>query len=507
MACSVNRNQTSRGMPVAYKNFKSGARFGGASSRARNFGTASAPKPSEDNIDLEYEACEGVSEVLDAVRSKAPVILVSGRAGTGKSRLINYLASIPDGRRQMVVAPTGIAALNVGAATIHSTFALPFGPIDAQRMESRKLPAVLKKVRRLIIDEISMVRADMLDAIDQRLRTLMDSDRPFGGIQIILVGDFLQLPPVVKREDEEVLDELGYETPFAFSAKVLDGMPLKVVTLQKVWRQADEEFISMLGKIRDGRSPEVAVEWLNERCFRPARDGSKPMMLTPTRSAADAYNTEGINKQRRARRAKAGLDQTAKPEEIGEFIFRAQKKGSFENAKQLPVPEVQPLIPGARVMAIRNDPEGNFVNGSLGTVLAIDDDKEEGGKVVKVKFDGSKRVARVAIMEWEDVKYSWGGEGIEKKIVGTYTQIPLVLGYATTIHKCQGLTLEDVRIDLGRGAFAAGQLYVALSRAKSVEGLSLERAITPRDVQVDAMLTEFLAWAGRNENLDITVAK
>lgn len=491
---------------MAYSKFKFGGkgRYGGASSRARNFGVASAPKPSKENIDADYEACEGVSEVLDAVRSKAPVILVSGRAGTGKSRLINYLASIPDGQRQMVVAPTGIAALNVGAATIHSTFALPFGPIDATRMETRKLPAVLKKIRRLIIDEISMVRADMLDAIDRRLKDLNQSDLPFGGVQVILVGDFLQLPPVVKREDEEILAELGYNTPFAFHSKVLENVPLKVVTLKKVWRQADEEFISMLGRIRDGRAPEIAVQWLNERCFRPAREDSKPMMLTPTRSAAEAYNTQGINKQRRARRAKAGLDQTAKPEDIGEFVFRATKKGSFENAKQLPVPEVQPLIPGTRVMAVRNDPNGNFVNGSLGTVLAIDDDKEE-GKIVKVKFDGSTRVATVTTMEWEDVKYSWGGESVEKNIAGTYSQIPLVLGYATTIHKCQGLTLEDVRIDLGRGAFAAGQLYVALSRAKSAEGLSLERAITARDVQVDDMLTSFLNWAQSNQNLEITV--
>lgn len=472
--------------------------------------SANAVKPSPKNIDKEYEKTEGIAELLGAIRSDAPVVLVSGRAGTGKSRFIHYLASIPGGNAQIVTAPTGIAALNVGASTIHSTFALPFGAIDAENLSKRNLGVELRKIKRLIIDEISMVRADVLDGIDARLREARFNSKPFGGVQIIMIGDFLQLPPVVKGDEEVILRELGYATPFAFSAKALQGIPLKVVTLKKVWRQKDPEFISMLGMIRDGRNPKVPVDWINEKCFRKQRENSNPMMLTPTRASAEMYNQKGIETLRQEIRARDGLAPNCTDKEMGGHTFEGTCKGSFTKSKQLPVPEIQQILPGVRVMAVRNGPEGSFVNGSLGTVVSIEypKDKEDETRV-NVLFDGNTKPTKVGAATWEEIKHKWNEStsSIEKGASGSYEQIPLVLGYATTIHKCQGLTLEDVRIDLGRGAFAAGQLYVALSRAKSAEGLSLQRPITERDVRTDRMLTSFLDWAQGNENLDFTAAK
>lgn len=460
--------------------------------------------------DEAYEASEGISDCLSLVRSGAPLILISGRAGTGKSRLIRYLGTLEEGRRQIVVAPTGIAALNIGAATIHKTFMLPFGVIDAARIQPRGLGRELEKIDRLVIDEISMVRADVLDAIDARMRIRRGDQRPFGGVQVVMVGDFLQLPPVVPREEEAILARLGYQTPYAFSAKVVEELDLKVVTLSKVWRQQDSAFISVLGRIRSGQATRQDLSWLNATCCRPPRKGSKPMLLTPTRRAAERYNSDGIDRQRDRRRVELGLDERASGEAIGEVVFEAVRKGTFEGEKgarkEVPVPERQPLLPGVRVMAVKNDPGGRFVNGSLGTVLrAVVPPEEEGDPWAEVRFDDQPEPVRVKPVAWEEIRHSWDeskGE-VGKEIVGSYTQIPLALGYAITIHKSQGLTLEDLRLDLGNGTFAPGQLYVALSRARHTAGLSFVRPVEMRDLRTDEMLKDFLDWASGNERLEI----
>lgn len=452
--------------------------------------------------DLEYECQEGIREALTAVRSGSPIVFISGRAGTGKSRLINYMKDMPGGEKQVVVAPTGVAALALKAATIHSFFRLPIGVINAAAMEEdERFSLVIRRMRRLVIDEISMVRADLLDGIDRRLRMLRDPDRPFGGVQCVMVGDFLQLPPVVTDEDRDLLDRLGYETPFAFSAKVMQATPIKVATLKKVWRQSDLELIEALGNIREGRNIDAAVSWLNERCAREHRPGATPLLLTATRSAADDYNASGLSALRG--RSDADCD--------GSLVFVARAGGSYENEKSvLPAPRELEVFKGARVMSVKNDGTGGYVNGSLGEVV----DFSDGNGVfvdayVSVLFDGKSEPIRIHPANWTKSRQVWDVEKdeIEETTTGVYEQIPLTIGYAITIHKSQGLSLDDVRIDLGRGAFAPGQLYVALSRARSAEGLSFAAPITTKDVQVDDMLVRFLEWAKSASNLDFEAVK
>jgi ATP-dependent DNA helicase PIF1 len=446
--------------------------------------------------DVVYERSPGIGETLSAIRSGAPVVFISGRAGSGKSKLINYLRKMPSGKSQVVVAPTGIAAQSLSAMTIHSAFRLPLGVINGEELSQEdNISHVFQGMKRLIIDEISMVRADILDGIDKRLQAVRGDSRPFGGVQVVMVGDFLQLPPVVSEEDRDKLINMGYETPFAFSAKVLEGARLRVAALTKVWRQTNPEMIQALGEIREGRNSEHAVKWLNDACARDHRPGVVPLLLTATRTSADEYNKRGI---------KALVDDADGP--VRSAKYAAIRHGIFEkDSKVLPAPEVLNVVPGLRVMSVKNDPSGNFVNGSLGTVLSFVEG-EEGlkGSSVRVLFDESEDPVIVEPSCWKKKRQVWSrSEGAPvEEVIGSFKQIPLVHGYAITIHKSQGLSLDDVRVDLGRGAFAPGQLYVALSRARSPEGLSLARPISVEDVRVDELLVAFLRWAREVPNLE-----
>jgi hypothetical protein len=339
----------------------------------------------------------------------------------------------------------------------------------------------LRAATRLIIDEISMVRADVLDAMDARLRQVRGSKAPFGGVQVVMVGDFLQLPPVVKDEDAALLRDMGYATPFAFSAHALASTPIAAATLRHVWRQTDPSFKAALADIRSGKRTAEAIDWLNAQCAGPHRAGRVPLILTATRAAADAYNAAGL----------ARVFAEHPP-----VVFRAERIGSFEETVAAPAPDVLELAPGARVVALRNDPRGAYANGSLGVVVET---RALEGEVpaVRVVFDGTDVPLWVERADWERTRATWSAqEGrLVEESVGAFRQVPLAPGYALTIHKCQGLTLDDVRIDLGRGAFAPGQLYVALSRARSIEGLSFAQPLSPSDARVDPMLLRFLEWA------------
>ncbi|MCX7315993.1 MAG: DEAD/DEAH box helicase [Hyphomicrobiales bacterium] len=399
--------------------------------------------------DAEYEALPGVSDALAAIDQGAKAVLILGRAGTGKTTLIRYLRQRPGGETQAIVAPTGVAALNAGAQTIHSFF-------------------------HLIIDEISMVRVDVMDAIDARLRQIRNDQRPFGGVQIVMVGDFMQLPPVVPEVDRAILEQMGYPTPYAFSARALGGAEVHKIVLDTVYRQDEQEFIDLLGMVRSGDDVERAVELLNARCYGPHRAGVAPLLLTATLAAADRYNREGL----------AALE--------GEpSVFEAALKGKFEAGRDKPpIPDRLELKVGARVMATRNDTQKRWINGSLGTVTRLVNSD------ITVRFDHSREECLIEPVKWEKIRQVWSDESqkIENEVIGAFEQVPLIPAWAITIHKAQGLTLNDVRVDFGTGAFAPGQVYVALSRVRSMAGLSLARPLRLSDFRTDPMLNAFMDW-------------
>jgi ATP-dependent exoDNAse (exonuclease V) alpha subunit len=425
---------------------------------------------------MDYETSEGVKEALAAIDGGAEAVMVVGRAGTGKTTLIRYLRQMPGGETQAVIAPTAVAALNAQAQTIHSFFRLPHGVLDARELpDAKNFGTLYRKMRRLVIDEISMVRADVVDAIDARLRDIRDDERPFGGVQVVMVGDFLQLPPVVQNGERELLGGLGYRAPFAFAAKVFERMRVATASLEKVHRQEEADFIDLLSRVRVGEATAELAEVFNARCFAPHREGREPLLLTATRASADGHNRRGLS----------GLPDAP-------VFFDGVVEGRLEiDRDRLPVPDRLELRVGARVMAAKNDPMRRFINGSLGTVLRFQ------GKGVVVRFDHSGCEESVEVASWEKVRQQWnaGSGRIENEVVGAYRQIPLLHAWAITIHKAQGLSLDDVRIDLGGGAFASGQLYVALSRARTMAGLSLARRIKPTDLRADPMLLAFVDWA------------
>src|SRR5258707_1852272 len=315
-------------------------------------GAPAQPAESAFVRDETYEAPPGVAQALAAIDARTPAILIAGRAGTGETRLVQYIKSRPGGELQATVAPTGIAALNARAQTIHSFFHLEHAVLDARNLsKGGKFGSLYRRMKRLVIDEISMVRADVIDAIDARLRQVRGDKRPFGGVQIVMVGDFLQLPPVVPEQDWPMLESLGYGATYAFNAHALQSLPVETVTLDRVWRQDEQEFVDILGQIRSRNAIADALERLNARCVGPHRDGVKPLLLTPTRAAAERYNHQGLV--------------TLGGERAG---FRATIERDFViGAANLPVPEYLELAVAARIMAVRNDPQGRFGNGSLGT--------------------------------------------------------------------------------------------------------------------------------------------
>jgi ATP-dependent exoDNAse (exonuclease V) alpha subunit len=334
-------------------------------------------------------------------------------------------------------------------------------------------------MNRLIIDEVSMVRVDLIDSIDARLRSIRNDPRPFGGVQVVMVGDFLQLPPVVEDEHRSLLHALGYRTPYAFSAHSLGRKSVASITLDHVYRQEEREFVDLLNKVRLAQDADEVTQILNARCMRDHRPEFQPLLLTPTRAAAERYNCKGLAKL-------PGPSST----------FNAQIIGKLDIAKdRLPVPEHRELRVGTRVMAAKNDPLGRWINGSLGSVTRIQETD------VFVRFDASKQEHPVGIVGWDKVRQTWNKaeQEIENEVIASYRQLPLIHAWAITIHKAQGLTLDDVRLDLDAGAFAPGQTYVALSRVRAMSGLSLTRPLRVSDLQADPILLAFTEWVNSSK--------
>lgn len=410
-----------------------------------------------------------------------PVVFVTGNAGTGKSTLIRYLRTVLD-RRLAVVAPTGVAALNAGGVTIHSFFHLPpkiHEDEDIRLVYDRTLH---QKLQLLVIDEISMVRCDLMDSIDKFLRKNRSNNTPFGGVQLLLVGDLFQLPPVVPKHEWDVLKNKGYVSPYFFSSFSLQELSLVPLELTFVYRQEDRTFVSLLNRIRTGDDLDGVIAEVNRRCYQ--RDNScRDITLTCNNDAADQINRDEL--QRLPSR---------------ECSFIGKVEGQFWIGEdKLPSPLDLRLKIGARVMFTKNDEQHRWVNGTLGIVQ----DSNPESIRVKLVSDSPGMAYDVLPVTWETYKYEYDPEQgrIVARKVGQYTQHPLMLAWAVTIHKSQGKTLENVLVDLGYGAFVSGQVYVALSRCRSIEGIRLARPIRKTDVKCDPMIKRFyLALAEMKAN-------
>ncbi len=406
-------------------------------------------------------------------------IFLTGKAGTGKTTFLKNLP-LKTYKRMVVVAPTGVAAINAGGQTIHSFFQLPFGPLppgnstataQLHRIKKQKIN-LMRSLDLLIIDEISMVRADVLDAIDAVLRRVRRSQKPFGGVQLLMIGDVHQLAPVAKPEEWEVLSPY-YDTPYFFGSQVLKKTPYVCVELEHIYRQHDEDFITLLNKVRNNQMDADCVRLLNSR-FKPnfiAHDNEGYITLTTHNYQADQINETKLE----------AID--AKP-----LIFNAVVRGTFpENT--YPTKEELVLKVGAQVMFVKNDPnpEKAFYNGKIGRLVGYNDD--EG--TVTVESDGER--ITVPKLTWQNMEYAINPENqdIEEKEIGSFTQIPLRLAWAVTIHKSQGLTFDKVIVDAGQ-AFAHGQVYVALSRCTSLEGLVLKTPIASNALVNDFSVNRFV---------------
>ncbi len=410
---------------------------------------------------------KGYVQARRLVEDGSRVVFVSGNAGTGKTTLIRYLQEHIT-LKHVVLAPTGVAALNAGGATIHSFFRFP---PRIQDLGSIRIPDDRRLYQRLdliIIDEASMLRADMLDSIDTFLRACNESHEPFGGVRLLLIGDMFQLPPVVTRAEGEVLDARGYDSPYFFSAHCLRDLDLAHIELDEIFRQTDPEFVSLLNRIRVAQDTHAVIERLNAWCGQPRDDYD--ITLTCTNAAADAINAERLSL----------LDGE-------ERIFLGEPAGHFGlDGDRLPSPQELHLRVGARVMFTKNDEERRWVNGTLGTVTWL-----SGGRI-EVDVDGAG-IHEIPKATWQSFKYRFDrkNDRIVADEVGSYTQYPLMLAWAVTIHKSQGKTLDRVLVDFGSGAFASGQAYVALSRCRSLDGLRLARPLRATDVRCDRRISGF----------------
>ncbi len=416
-----------------------------------------AKKPAREPIEINAR----LQAAFDAVAAGRPIVFVTGGAGTGKSTFIRELRARNPDKNSIVLAPTGVAALNAGGQTIHSFCRLPLRPVMPQDVHKAKEPEIIEALQLLIIDEISMVRADVLDGVDAFLRANRKSELPFGGVQIVLVGDLFQLPPVVTLRDADLITQ-RYETPHFFAAHCLRGLKFFPIELEIVYRQRDASFASLLACIRDGVNPGDAVRRLNEHCVGRSLDGQH-LILVPTREAAAAENDARLA-------ALSGKPRT----------YEARCEGTFAKAPddRLPAPRQLVLKPSAQVMFVRNDSERRWVNGTIGVVSSL-----HNGKVCVRLDDGTS--LDVEPIEWQEIHYALDEKTkkIVEEVAGTYVQLPLMPAWSVTIHKAQGLTLARVVVDLARGAFAEGQVYVALSRCQTMEGLSLRRAVRTTEIR------------------------
>jgi ATP-dependent DNA helicase PIF1 len=418
-------------------------------------------------------------KILSKLSNSKDNLYITGEAGTGKTTLIQEFIT-KSTKNIVVLAPTGMAAINIGGQTIHSfcEFNLdpPFKNIQDGKIIRIKNRAKLKKLDTLIIDEISMVRPDLMDAMDLFFRKNLDGQKPFGGLQLVLVGDHFQLPPILQKDEQAKFFQL-YKTPYFFSASVYSKLDLKHFKLAHIYRQTDLKYIKLLNYLRFGISDPRLVNWINENLLYKnlkSKKNDQPIIIATRNIEVTKINRTFLEK----------LDQ-----EI--FSYKAVIEGDFSR-ELYPLEKYLVLKKDAQVMFVRTDMEKRWVNGTIGKVCELNKD------FIVVTLENGKKV-RVDQELWEICKFEFSEKTnrLEKIIVGSFLQYPLKLAWAVTIHKSQGQTFSKCIIDIGGGSFAFGQTYVAFSRCKSLEGLYLKSPISSRDIKCDPQIIEFekqTAW-------------
>lgn len=433
-------------------------------SRQRRIANAYLP-----SIPADFQMTPEFSYAFDFMENKSGHVFITGKAGTGKSTLLQYFKKNTK-KKIIVIAPTGIAAIAVGGATIHSLFHFP--PRLVTRNDVKRLPQkreLFASLDAVVIDEVSMVRADLMDAIDLSLRINRGRPQePFGGVQMILIGDLYQLPPVVEQGLKEYFSAT-YSSFFFFSSNILQQIKITKIELQKVFRQSDQKFIELLNKIRINKVSNEDLRDLNQR-YNPLEPYKQSLDITLTSTNSIAY---GINQSK--------LDSLP----YQDHYYDAIVSGEFDE-KSFPTDKHLRLKKSAQIMMVKNDPDKRWVNGALGVIDAV----TKGS--IRVSLDGRSYQVEQAVWEKIDYEYNREENRIETIVIGSFRQYPVKPSWAITVHKSQGRTFDKVIIDLGNGAFAHGQAYVALSRCRSFEGVHLKSPIKLTDIILDERVADFL---------------